>query len=244
MPFTTHQLFSADGTTIGYRETGSGPGLIICHGGGRISQNYAKLALALSHAFTVYIPDRRGRGLSGAEGEGYGLQKASEDLAAIIHATRAAFVFGHSAGGLIALETMLTHPVQKLAVYEPPVSVNGSFPLAWLADFERALQKGKRRKAMAISLKGLNVMEGMDRMPLWMLRMLISALSVAEGKKEKGTRMLDLLPTLIADVRMAKEADSTSAKYSRIAIPVALLAGSKSPVYFHRGIQALAETLP
>ncbi|MCW3085807.1 MAG: alpha/beta hydrolase [Bacteroidetes bacterium] len=61
----TKSVISKDGTVIGCRQFGSGPGLIICHGGGRISQNYEKLATALSGNFTVYIPDRRGRGLAG-----------------------------------------------------------------------------------------------------------------------------------------------------------------------------------
>ncbi len=31
---------SVDGTTIGYRQIGSGPGLVIIHGGARASQHY------------------------------------------------------------------------------------------------------------------------------------------------------------------------------------------------------------
>src|ERR1044072_7939414 len=101
MMFTTKSTISKDGTIIGYRQIGNGEGLIICHGGGRISQNYEKLAIALSDAFTVYIPDRRGRGLSGQEGENYTVRKAAEDLEAVIRETSASFIFGHSSGALI-----------------------------------------------------------------------------------------------------------------------------------------------
>jgi pimeloyl-ACP methyl ester carboxylesterase len=243
MIFTVHTTYSKDGTTIGYRQIGNGQGLIICHGGGRISQNYEKLAMALADTFTVYIPDRRGRGLSGQEGAYYDIQKATEDLVAVIDATSPDFIFGHSAGALIALETMLIHPVKKLAIYEPPVSVNHSFPLSWLPDFENALQKEKRKKAMAISLKGLNVIEGMGKMPLWVIRLLISILSLLESKKEPGTRMLDLLPTLTADIKMAAELDSTVEKYRALEIPADLIAGSKSPEYFHTGLKALSDIL-
>ena len=97
------------------------------------------------------------------------MKKATEDLRAVIQATSAGFIFGHSVGGLIALETMLVYPVEKLVVYEPPVSVNGSFPLDWLPEFEAAIAEGKRKKAMALSLKGLNAMEGMGKMPLGMI---------------------------------------------------------------------------
>jgi pimeloyl-ACP methyl ester carboxylesterase len=243
MTFTTHTTTSKDGTIIGYRQIGNGQGLIICHGGGRISQNYEKLALALADTFTVYIPDRRGRGLSQQEGKNYGIQKATEDLVAVIQTTSADLIFGHSAGALIALQTMLAHPVKKLAVYEPPISVNHSFPLNWLTDFENALQKDKRKKAMAISLKGLNVVEGVGKMPLWTVRFLINLLSLLERKKEKGTRMLDLLPTLSADIKMAMELDSKFQIYCNIDIPIKLMIGSKSPEYFHIGLTALSHIL-
>lgn len=243
MNFTTHFTTSQDGTRIGYRQTGSGEGLIICHGGGRISQSYEKLACALADSFTVYIPDRRGRGLSGVEGENYTLQKAVEDLDAVIKTTSTEFIFGHSAGALIALETSLKNPIKKLAVYEPPISVNYSFPLYWLTQFEEALQKNKRKKALAISLKGLNVIDGLGKMPLWAIELLINVLSLFERKQPHGTRMLDLIPTLLADVKMVKTLEEKMEQYQKIEIPVYLMAGAKSPDYFHIGLQALAKNI-
>jgi len=52
-------VVSKDGTAIGYRQMGDGPGVILFHGGANASQSYSKLGAALSDAFTVYIPDRR-----------------------------------------------------------------------------------------------------------------------------------------------------------------------------------------
>jgi pimeloyl-ACP methyl ester carboxylesterase len=66
--YTKSSVTSKDGTIIGYRQMGSGPGIIIMHGGISSSQYYMKLGAALSDEFTVYIPDRRGRGLSGSLG--------------------------------------------------------------------------------------------------------------------------------------------------------------------------------
>jgi len=74
-PYRTDSVTS-DGTTIGYRQIGSGPGLILLHGGMQASQHYMRLATALSDAFTVYVPDRRGRGLSGPYGDQYAIAHA------------------------------------------------------------------------------------------------------------------------------------------------------------------------
>ncbi|MGB9370930.1 MAG: alpha/beta hydrolase, partial [Halobacteriota archaeon] len=73
--YTTVSVTSNDGTVIGYRQMGSGPGIILVHGAVMSSQLFMKLGTALSDTFTVYIPDRRGRGLSGPFGDNYGIQK-------------------------------------------------------------------------------------------------------------------------------------------------------------------------
>ena len=49
-------MTSRDGTTIGYRQLGHGPGVIAVHGGMQAAQNLMKLALALADSFTVYLP--------------------------------------------------------------------------------------------------------------------------------------------------------------------------------------------
>ena len=55
---------SRDGTQIGYTQVGHGPGLILVQGALGTAHNYRDLADALSSDFTVYTPDRRGRGMS------------------------------------------------------------------------------------------------------------------------------------------------------------------------------------
>ena len=72
-PYEKRSVVSRDGTTIGYRRMGSGPGLVLVHGGMQASQNLMKLATALAEKFTVCVLDRRGRGLSGPFGDDYGL---------------------------------------------------------------------------------------------------------------------------------------------------------------------------
>ncbi len=136
---TTGTVTSADGTTIGYRKIGDGPGLVILHAGMLASQHFMPLAIALTDKYTVYIPDRRGRGLSGPAGDNYSIKKECEDLNMILKDNDAHFVFGYSSGGLIALEAALKLPIQKLAVYDPAVSINGSIPTAWIPSYEQAI---------------------------------------------------------------------------------------------------------
>jgi hypothetical protein len=54
---------SRDGIQTGYTQVGHGPGLILVQGALGTAHNYCDLADALSSDFTVYIPERRGRGM-------------------------------------------------------------------------------------------------------------------------------------------------------------------------------------
>lgn len=244
MEFTIHSVHSADGTTIGYRKAGTGKGLIICHGGGRISQNYAKLGKALADKYCVIIPDRRGRGLSGPEGNVYKMKQACGDLLAVMDATNADYIFGHSAGALIALETMLQKPLQKIALYEPPVSFNASVPTEWLPAFEKALANKKFKRALALSLKGLKVNEAINKMPFPALIVVLTGLALLEGDKAHGTRMFDLLHTLPADVRMLQETDNTFERFHSLSTHIALMYGTQTPAYFREGLEKLSNIAP
>jgi pimeloyl-ACP methyl ester carboxylesterase len=110
----TGQVTSTDGTIIGFRQVGHGLGLVILHGGIRASQHYLRLAQALANVYTVYIPDRRGRGLSGPPGDDYSIQKELEDLQALLQKSGACMLFGHSAGGFFALEAALKLPMRNV----------------------------------------------------------------------------------------------------------------------------------
>lgn len=118
--YSTGAVRSADGTTIGYRQFGRGPGLVLLHGGVNAAQHMMKLARALADEYTIYLPDRRGRGMSGPVGPEYGIEREDEDLAAVVNHTGAEFVFGTANGGLFALHGSIgLDRVSKVAAYEP-----------------------------------------------------------------------------------------------------------------------------
>jgi pimeloyl-ACP methyl ester carboxylesterase len=99
--YATGSVVSGDGTVIGYRELGRGPGIVLVHGTASSGHNHLELAAALAEAFTVIVPDRRGRGLSGAYREDDGIDQEVEDLDALLAGTGAHCVFGVSSGGII-----------------------------------------------------------------------------------------------------------------------------------------------
>src|SRR5215510_15667725 len=120
--WTPEELTSRDGTRIGYRRHGAGgPGVVLVHGGGQAAQNLHRLAEALADRYTVYVPDRRGRGRSGPPGDEYGLAAEHDDLAALVRCSGAVHLFGLSSGGIIVLSAARTLPgIRSVAVYEPP----------------------------------------------------------------------------------------------------------------------------
>ena len=153
--YRTGSVTSRDGTTIGYRRLGHGPGLIAVHGGMQAAQNLMKLAEALADSFTVYLPDRRGRGLSGPPGSHYSLAAECEDIDALAQATGAGNIFGLSSGAIIALQAALVLPaIGKAALYEPPLSVSGSTPTGWVARYDREVARGMLGSAVITAARG------------------------------------------------------------------------------------------
>jgi pimeloyl-ACP methyl ester carboxylesterase len=133
---------SKDGTTIGFRQFGRGPGVVILHGGALASQHYMKLGAALADEFTVCIPDRRGRGMSGPYGRHYSIEREDEDLDAIVTNTAAQYVFGEADGGLFALHGSLKIPaIRKVAVFEPVLFVGQP----GLDEFEEVINRSDLR---------------------------------------------------------------------------------------------------
>lgn len=140
--FTREKAISKDGTIIGYQSIGKGPGVIVLHGVLSTSDDLTKFAKELSDSYTVHIIDRRGRGGSGPQGEGYSIEKECEDVKAVQYATGATYVFGHSFGGFLALEAARRNiTFDKMALYEPGVSINNSITMEWVPEFEKAIAK-------------------------------------------------------------------------------------------------------
>jgi pimeloyl-ACP methyl ester carboxylesterase len=244
----TSAVTSKDGTTIGYRQLGHGPGVVLLHGAMSSAHSHMQLAEALADAFTVYVPDRRGRGLSGPFGDEYSMQTEVDDVDALLSATGAHNVFGVSSGGLICLQAALTLPaIHKAAIYEPPFFVNGALPLAELTRYDREIAQGQVAAALISGMKAAQMGPPIfNAMPRWLLERLTGMAMKSEEKKGSGgyVPMRALAPTLHYDFRLVAEMNEKLESFRAIRAEVLLLGGSKSPAYLKSALDALEKTLP
>ena len=246
--YTTCFVTSKDGTTIGYRQFGHGPALVLLHGHMESAQSHIQLAEALATNFTVYLPDRRGRGLSGPYGKDYSIQKDVEDMDALLTKTGAHYAFGVSSGGIIWLQAALSLPsIHKAAIYEPPLLINGSLPIAWLTRFEREIAQGKVASALITAMKGTQMGPPIfNVIPRRLLELLTNMAMKNEDTKPKDydVTMRMLAPTLHYDFQLVIEMAEKLERFKDIRAEVLLLGGSKSPAYFKVALDALEKILP
>lgn len=236
---TNGSVTSSDGTTIGYHVLGKGPGLLVIHGGWRHGLHYRKMAEILAAEFTVYLMDRRGRGLSGPQGESYSLEKELDDALAIVQHENIQFIFGHSFGGMVAAHLALRHSFLKIALYEPGIFGNLSFPVDWIPEFEQQLARREMTRAMLTFTKGLEMAGPLENIPGFLLRPLFWLIGTVKGRKETN-QLLRQLPGELRILRQPKDI----APFAALQTPVLLLTGTESPAYFAAPMKNLAKILP
>ena len=244
MTYRYTHVRSADGTSIAYRAYGSGPGIVLLHGGAGAAQSFDKLATLLADTFAVFVPDRRGRGKSGAFRPNHGLATEAEDLDAVLAETGAHDVFGLSSGAVIALYAAARlSRITKLALYEPPVIVSGAQPDRFASRFLRALDRGDVGGALAEALAGTaDRGSWFARIPRVVMRALLRFAIKREHANGDRIPIRELVPTLRQDIAMIRELDVADA--STITAEVLLLGGTHSMRDLQRGLDALARALP
>ncbi|MGB3440046.1 MAG: alpha/beta hydrolase [Actinophytocola sp.] len=229
---------SADGTAIAYEVSGDGPPLVIVDGAMcyRDSGPSRPLAAELAGDFTVYTYDRRGRGETAvAECTP---EREIEDLEAIIkEAGGAAYLFGASSGAMLALEAASAGVgTTKLAMYEPPLIVDGTHapaPESALPEMRALISENRRGDAVkafmkSVDVPGLGIMM-MRLAPVW----------------KKLTGVAHTLPddlALLAGLRQGRPLPAD--RWTTATMPTLVADGGKSPEYLRNGAAALAAVLP
>lgn len=234
---------SADGTEIAYRRSGRGPPLVLVHGAAIDHSGWVELAdvrHALAEHCTVYALERRGRGESG-DADIYELEQEVDDVAAIVESLdKPATVFGHSFGGLCALEAALrTDNLLGLVLYEP-ASVfilsdpyGGSDPVpdleALFGELQSLVEAGENEQAL------LSLAEAVE---------FPAAYTDAARSAPEWQGKVDAAPTMLRELQALAEYEFDPERFSEMTTPTVLVAGSESPDWFKEGTEALNDALP
>ena len=229
---------SADGTRIAYEPVGSGPPLVMVSGAFGTRSDARELAEALSGKFTAAGYDRRGRGDS-SDTQPYAPAREIEDLRAVIDALGgSAFVYGHSSGGALSLDAVAAGlPITKLAVYEPPFTIDESrppYPYGFLETLRGLVESGRRGDAVA---------------EFWKTGLLVPKAEVDKARQAPFWPQQEALAhTLVYDYEIL--GDRLSGRplpqewADSIKIPVLILEGGDSPETLRNVATSLEEILP
>ncbi len=243
------KVHSADGTAIGYQRVGTGPAVVLLHGAGQSSANLMRLARALSGAFTVYVPDRRGRGRSGPYGEFHGLSTEVEDLGALLDACGASRVFGLSSGAVVAIEAALVRPdISKLALYEPPLTFDGVVHGDWAPQYQRQLAAGKPGAALVTVLKATadrtSPIRWIPRRPLG-AALDFAIKRMANRPSPDGVMSpRELISTVPYDAQTVNGAAGALERFGALSCEILLLGGSRSARNLTASLDGLSRVLP
>ncbi|WP_226022363.1 alpha/beta fold hydrolase [Halomicrobium salinisoli] len=223
---------SADGTRIAYERHGEGQPLVLLHGDAT-RRFWDPVVQRLADDYTVVVPDRRGRGDSG-DGADWSLEREVEDARAVVEtADDDPVLFGHSFGGLQAIELTRTDPVAAVVAYEPSVIVGEYRETADLADrMEAALDAGDPERAARLHLR--EVLHGgeigdaafeawLDDWPLW----------------PEYVRFADDLYRMDRAIERYELPDELG-----VDAPALLLTGTEGPAHLRESVRAVQEALP
>jgi len=233
MEGTRGSVTSADGVRIGLLTCGSGPALLLVHGGMGTISSWQRVWEALAARRRVTAMDRRGRGSSG-DADAYSLSSEYADVAAVAAALASeqggpVDVVGHSIGATCVLGAAAGGaPFRRIVLYEPPgpQATQDNWPerLSAMVD---AGQVGRATFTFLTEIVGLTRSE-------------VEALRDAPGGR-------DVLPivaaTLPREARALAVADLTDLA-RRVQPPVLLLLGTASPPWAGEITRELADALP
>lgn len=212
----------ADGKQLSYIELGTGPGLLIVHGAFRMAKHYLKLAELLASDYTVYIIDRRGRGLSEYNGQ-YTVEQANSDIDLMIKRFNIEYIFGHSFGAVNTIAYLTDYkPISlKAVVYEPPILEYMNRD--WFSEFESCLDVEDYAKAFVLLLKGMEM--GLTNVPNWLM---IGFLKLALLKKEVKVsfKLMETIPADFAAIEIYEQTNGYDTDAE-----IVILSGSKTPDY-------------
>jgi alpha-beta hydrolase superfamily lysophospholipase len=231
------RVTSADGTSIVFDRSGTGPAVVLVHGAftGRTHPILSEVAAILARWFTVFNYDRRGRGDSG-DIQPYAVRREVEDLAALLEiAGGSAMVFGGSSGAGLVLHAAAQNPaISKLALWEPPYHVDESAPRLphdFAAQLDALVRNGRRADAVKLFMVEAAA---------------VPAEAVAAMRLQPSWPSIEAVAhTLSYEAAVMGPGNALPAEVlAAITQPVLVLTGGNSPEWITKAGEAVAGTIP
>lgn len=237
--FTVSTVRADDGALLAWHSIGDGPDLVIAHGAMQDGFSQRDLATALAGDLRVHLLDRRGRGSSGARDAVATTAREVADLRAVLDATQARLVLGISSGAIIAARAALAGArLDRLALFEPPLSVDGSMRLERLPEFDRAVADGRLATTAALGMKVA------EMGPPWMFGLPVPVLALVSRGMLRDPRMRALAQALPDDVAVVRENADRLEDFADLDVPTLLIDGTATRPYLRRATAALAVIIP
>jgi pimeloyl-ACP methyl ester carboxylesterase len=235
MPRQFH-VTSADGTDIGCHVFGDGPPLLMVHGVAIDHSCFDRARPGLSEQFTLYVMDRRGRGISG-DAPDWSLEKEFEDVRITIEALAAETggpinLFGHSLGGLCTVEAAsraAPDTIRRFFMYDPAIPKPPRSPaLIAIADKLAGILKetGDREKMIETHL-------------LEWTKISPEVLARQKADTARWARRLGWAHTIPREYKGGEVFVPDHALYKNVKVPTRIMVGEQS----HQGLQDSAKVL-
>jgi pimeloyl-ACP methyl ester carboxylesterase len=241
------KVVSHDGISIGYQSLGDGPGIVLVQGAMGTAVNYRQLALALSDRFKVYLPDRRGRGMSPRPYSAqHSIQDDVEDLRCVLEHTGARYLFGLSSGAMIVLEGLRSElPVDRAAVFEPPFYLDG-MAVELIQHFNTQVESGQLAGALVTAMRIVRLGPPLLQfVPQWLLGIGTAyALRADSRRSTPYARLSEMIPAMRYDFNVVAGMNHHLHDLRTVKMQVLLMGGDRSPDYLKNALLALKKTLP
>lgn len=237
----TERITAPDGANLVLHSTGTGPGVVVVHGGGVTIHEYRRLVTRLADRFTVHRYNRRGRADAPPRREPYTVEQEIEDLGAVLAHTGARRAVGHSYGAFVVLRAALRLPLEQVVSYDAPLCLAGhGLPTAFLDPAEEAVRAGNLPRAMALVGAGVNPQDAASRLPLGVQ----TAICRLFLRTPIGRRMGELLPMTLLETRQIQHHEGPAQEYAGIGAEVLLACGAKAAPWYPEVNELLAAVLP
>jgi pimeloyl-ACP methyl ester carboxylesterase len=224
-------VISADGTRVEFQVSGSGRPLVIVPGTLASPEMYQPLIELLDRRYQILVVRRRGYRRAEPVLRPCRIEHQVHDLLAVLEELdRPAVMFGHSFGGLVSLAVTIAaqDQVDRLVLYEPAAALLGSVLEPMLRRCSELADAGRPEEAVrtAFRVTGSPQFENgglTDRMM---------------------SRLVPLVPGLIADLECATSATIPVTEWARTATPMLLLHGDMSGVEYARSMEIMRTIYP